>query len=698
MSSNTFDRLSFLSLFLVVVLLPVFCLPFTNIPIETSKGLLLVVGLTVCVIFWAIARFFDGRITFPKSKLLVAGIAIAAVALVSALLSKSVQASMFGNMFDVGTFWYLFAGILLMLCAATVFRTPKQAKTLLLGAILSSAFVLIFQTLHIFVPKALSLGLLAGKTSNVLGSWNALGLFAGFSSLMFLMVLEFFPISKMEKLLLQIFLVLSILVSAAVNFQLVWILLGVSSLIIFVYKISINSHGNREEGGEKQHNFPLASFVVVMVTLLFFMSGQFIGGVIPNKLQLTSTEISPSLSSTLTVTKGVIKQSPVLGLGPNKFGEAWAMFKPESINSTLFWDVSFESGSGLLPTLLATAGILGILAWLAFFVLFLVAGVRSLFSSIKNGVNWERTAFFVLSLYLFVASFFYFSGSVMFLLSLAFVGVFVGLSSARNPEEEFSMSFLSDHRKSFFSIMALIVLIIVSAATSFKFLERFASVSYFNKALTASSVPIAQDAIGKALALHTNDLYLRTYSQIYLIKLNSIATKGGTLSDADKADLQATVDQVVRSAQLAVAYNPKNYLNHKLLGSVYQTLGSIGVKDMFGKALESFQNASALNPLNPGIKLSLAGAAFANGDTKGAIDYAKQALALKPDYVDALVTLSQLAKSQGDNAGALSYAEQALAISPTNKDLIKYVDSLRSGNSNAPVPASVTPLPTTKKK
>src|SRR3989338_4481676 len=98
MKTNVFDGLAFLSLFLVVVLLPIFALPFTNIPIETSKGLLLVMGLAVTIIFWAIARFFDGKIILPKSSLLLSGAGVLVAMLLSALLSSSPKVSLFGIM------------------------------------------------------------------------------------------------------------------------------------------------------------------------------------------------------------------------------------------------------------------------------------------------------------------------------------------------------------------------------------------------------------------------------------------------------------------------------------------------------------------------------------------------------------------------------------------------------------------------
>ena len=700
MRSNIFDRLCFLSLFLVVVLLPLFCLPFTSIPIETSKGLLLVFGLALSVVFWAIGRFSDGKIIFPKSWLLVSGFGIALITLLSALFSGKSEISLFGIMFNVGSFYFIFAGFLLMLMSSIVFKNPKKAKILLLGAILSSVFVLIFQALHLFMSNLLSLGILAPKIGNILGSWNALGIFAGFSGLMFLLVVEFFPISKIEEFLLEMFILLSIILVAAVNFKLVWILLGISSLIIFVYKTSITFQ--RNEGEEKKKHFQIISFIVVMISLLFFLNPilplpkigpVYLNNVIPNLLQISNTEVNPSLSATMSITKEVLVKNPLFGIGPNRFGEAWAMYKSNVINYTQFWDVSFNSGSGLLPTLIATTGIFNIFAWIIFLVLFLTLGVRSVFSSIKNGANWEMMAFFILSLYLFIASFFYFTGTVIFLLSLAFTGVFIGLASS-NSGKEISISFLNDHRKSFFSILLLILAMIFTAALAFKYIERLTSVSYFDKAISATTVAGAEDYIGKALSLYSNDLYLRTYSQIYLVKLNALAKKGASLTDVEKADLQTSFDQAVNSAKMATSYDPSNYLNFQLLGSVYQDLGSLGVKDAYSQAVLAYQSASNLNPLNPGLKLAMAGASFIDGKIKEAKDYANAALSLKQDYLDALITLSQISKSEGNNSAALSYAQAALSLIPDDKNLIQYVKSL---SASAPVSASTNPAPASKK-
>ncbi|KKQ04163.1 MAG: hypothetical protein US18_C0013G0016 [Parcubacteria group bacterium GW2011_GWB1_36_5] len=705
MNTNIFERFSFWALFLVIVLLPLFFLPFTNIPIETSKGLLLVVGLAVCIICWGLARFFDGKISLPRSVSLLGGMGVVLAFFLSAFFSKTSPVSFFGTMFDVGTFWFILSGFLLMLMSSIILRDPKKAKIVLFGAILSGAVVLIFQIAHLLLPEILSLGILASKTDNILGSWNALGIFSGFSALLSLLVVEFFLTTKKEKLILQILTILSIIMIAIVNFPLVWELLGVSSLIIFVYKISLNfkrkaaeSTENIEGAGREKIHFPAFSFAIIMITLLFFMSGDFIGGILPNRLGVQNTEISPTFSTTMGVTESVLKKNPIFGVGPNKFGETWAMYKPMVINATPFWDVSFNSGSGLLPTFASATGYFGILALLVFFVLFMMGGIKSIFSSIKNGVNWETMAFFVLALYLFVSSFFYSGGTVIFFLALAFAGVFIGLSSVNHPKGEILLSYSNDHRKSFFSILLIVFMLIITAAISFKYVERFVSISYFRGALTAATIPEAEISINKALSLYQNDLYLRTYAQIYLVKLDSLIAKDATkLSDEEKALLQSSLDQAIGGAESAIKYNPENYLNFQMLGFVYQKLTSFGVKDAYNKAIEAYTMALALNPLNPGLKLSLANVSIAGQKIKEAKDYANAALVLKPDYVDAYIILSQIAKSEGDNAEALSFAQKALSFSPTNADLIKYVDSMKNSNI-PPVSPTITPTSTSTPK
>src|SRR3989344_6165034 len=148
MLSNILDRISFWSLFVVIVLLPVFFLPFTQIPIQTSKGLLLVMGLAISIIFWIAARFSDGKISIPKSWLLFSAFGVSLAFFVSALFSSSLSLSLFGIMLDVGTFYFMLAAFLLMLFSSIILKDIKNARTVFWGLIVSSTVLFIFQGLR----------------------------------------------------------------------------------------------------------------------------------------------------------------------------------------------------------------------------------------------------------------------------------------------------------------------------------------------------------------------------------------------------------------------------------------------------------------------------------------------------------------------------------------------------------------------
>src|SRR3989338_7082165 len=686
MISNILDRISFYSLFAVIVFLPIFFLPFSKIPIETSKGLILVVGLTASIIFWSAARFTDGKVTLPKSTILMGGLGVVLVVLVSAFFSSVPVVSFFGIMLDVGTFWFMLSAFLLMLISSIILREGNRAKIVLLGILFSTAILFLFQILRFTAPEFFSLGVLGGKTENLIGSFNSLGLFAGFSLILSLFLVEFFQVSKLLRWLLFILSLASLVLIASVNFPLIWKLVGFFALIIFVYKVSIS--GSNEEGEVKSRTFPVFSFIVVMLSLLFLMSGQFIGGFLPNRLGISNVEVRPSLSSTVSVSKQILQADPIFCIGPNRWNEAWAKYKPEVVNSTQFWDMNFTNGSGLIPTFMGTTGGLGILAWAIFLVLLLVTDIKILFSNIRRRANFEYVAFFIGAIYLLVASFFYSVGSAVFLLSFAFIGAFIGLSS-KAGKKEISFSFLKDPRKSFFYILFLVIIMILSAGLSFKYIERFASVSYFAKTFTAPDFLKAEENIDKAILLHPNDLYFRTSAKVFLSKLNFLINKGTPLAPEESEGLQAGFNKALNSVTQAIEYNKENYLNFNSLGVLYSTVATLGETEAHNRAIEAYMSASLLSPGNPGLKLTIARSYMLLEKNDEARNFALEAITLKQNYIEALITLSQIERVSGNNSEALSYAEQALALSPTNNELIQYVDSLRGTRTPAPAPIPV---------
>ncbi|MFH1608476.1 MAG: hypothetical protein ABH951_00450 [Patescibacteria group bacterium] len=675
MLSNILDRISFWSLFAVITLLPIFFLPFTRIPIDTSKGFILVVGLSISIIFWAMARFFDGKIVLPKSWVLLSGLGVVLVSLISTIFSKTAGFSFFGTMLDTGSFYFILAMFLLMFLSSVILRDSKKSKIVFLGVIFSSVLALVFQVFFILFPKVLNLGILTKTTDSLVGSFNSLGIFAGLVIIISLFIFSFFSFSKNMKYFLGFVILLSIFLMILVNFSFAWLLLGIFALILFVYKISFSSVASPED--KKRSVFAIVSFLIVVVSLFFYIGGSSVGGFLSNRLGVSNLEVRPSFSSTMIVAKSSLAKDPILGSGPNKFSQVWDLYKPAVINSTIFWDTSFENGSGLLPTFMINTGILGILSWIFFIFLMVFLGIRELFSFHRKGSsNVEAVLFFFMSLYLFISSFFYSASPVIFLLAFAFFGMFMGLSSIKKENKEMNIEFLTDPRKSFFVIILLIVVILASITACFKYVERFVSIPYFQKTLASNSIELAEKNVNKALSLYTNDLYLRTYTQVYLLKFGALASKGDSITETEKTNLKISFDQLVTSAQLAITYNDSNYLNYKSLGFAYESIAPFGVENAYDSAIDAYKKASELNPLNPSLNLSIARVYFADKNITEAKKYANKALELKNDYVDALIVLSQIFKSQGNIKEATKYAQMALSFVPNDEQLSKYVDSL----------------------
>lgn len=684
MLSNILDKISFWALCLVVTLLPLFFIPFSSFPVETSKLILLIPGLAVSLIFWAAARFSDGEIVFPKSNIIWAGLGLVFAFLLSAIFSSAREVSTFGVMLDIGTFWFMFVAFILMLVSSFVFKNKVKSKILLKGFLFSGVLVLFFQILHVLLPSIFSFGVLGSKMDNIFGAWNGFGLFAGLISVISLYLYEFAKVNKKEKIFLISSVGLSLVSIMFVNFYLVWIMLGLFSLLLFVYKISVSSR--KEEGKEhKKVKFPGLTFGVVMISLLFFMLGGSVGGFLPSRLGVQTIEISPTLKSTTLVSVDAIKSNPLFGVGPNRFSEIWANYNGGVLNSTSIWNTNFSSGSGFIPSAFGQVGIVGTLALLAFIFFMLITGFKSLIEDIQDKKIEEYNVFFVASLFMFISSFFYTTGLVTILLMFATLGVFIGRYSNKKKKGELKIEFLDDPRKSFFSILVLVLIMITTAAMTFKFVEKLSSVYFLNKAYSASELDESGSHINRALSLHSNDVYLRAYSEIYLSRIAKLVAKDAELTEEERITLQNLITDAVKSAELAVEYNEKNYVNYQNLGSLHYSLGLFGKTDSFGEAADAYIKASEKNPFNPGLKLSIANSYLALKNNEEAKKYTEEALGLKPNYVEAWVVLSSIANEAGDKQDAIGYAENALFYSGGSETVANYLENLKGGSSSAVV-------------
>ncbi|MEK7575902.1 MAG: hypothetical protein AAB491_02340, partial [Patescibacteria group bacterium] len=349
--------------YVFLLLLPIFVLPVTFLPFQFSKGLVFFIGIPIILVFWLFSSLNKGYIKIPKSFIFLPLLAIIVVWLVSSLLSSNKLISIFGYGYESGTFMaVLFYGLILFL-GAVFSSTEKKISSIYNLIFFSAIIVFIFQIFQIFVSKfnisIPKMGLFLGPTFNLIGTWNEFSIFFGFIALLSLPLLELAKFKKSYKVFLSIILSFSFLAMLFVNHLNSWIIFGSFVFIFLIYLLS-DSFLKHNSGGDldNEGKFVRITFFLFLI-ILFIILGRNLLNDFNNFLNTTSIEVRPSWSSTYHVVTETLKEKIILGSGPNTFLYDWLKFKPQMVNFTLFWSARFESGLGVLPSFVATTGLLG---------------------------------------------------------------------------------------------------------------------------------------------------------------------------------------------------------------------------------------------------------------------------------------------------------------------------------------------------
>lgn len=684
-----FNRLSFITLLSTIFLSLFFFIPYVPVTLEASKGFLLSVGTTLSVFFWLIARLGEGKFTIPRDRLIIFAGIIPLIFLAASFFSSSLYISLFGSGFEMGTFGSMLILFVLFFLSSMYFQTEKRLWYFF-GAFFIGALILsIFELINIFIGFDRFLpGLLQGVSSgNLVGSWNNFALLFGLVVLVSLFSIEFLK-SKKLFLILQYFLLLTgLFFIVIINIPMVWILVGVFSIIIFVYNVSIQHAGIKIVHGGEGKRFPLTSLFVVLICFSFVIGTNSLGNLISKYVNLSNTEVRPSIVTTAQVAWKAIKHNPAFGTGPNTFVMDWSLWQPKDIAQTIFWNSDFNNGYSTLSTFIVTTGILGFLAWILFFAVFFIRGIQSLRIALKDPLsNYFIMTTFMISLYTWISFIVYTPNILMLMLAFASSGILIGILVYRQvvPVKEFS--FLNDPRNSFFAILVLMFLMIATLSVTYLYVEKFTSVIYFSKGLntnnTMESLSRSEGMIVNAISLDKNDVYYRTLSQVYVAEIGVLVNDQKISPEALKSNLQQLVNFAQNSASMAVSQNPKQYINYVNLGNVYASLEPLSIQGSYESAVTSYTKASELAPNNPSILLARAQLEFIKKNNDEARKFIEKALALKLNYTDALFLLAQIETNEGNNAGAIKQVERAVELNPNDSTIFFRLGLLRYNNAS----------------
>ena len=673
-------------------LLPLFFIPVVFAPFSYTKTLAVIMGVFIAFIFFSLSVLRSGSIKINAPWALPAFWGVAIVTAVSALLSGDMYDSFIGEVIGVQTALFILL-LAVTMSISSLFGQTKATIMRMYILLTGSAIILgVFHILRIvFGADFLSFGIFSSLTSSPFGGWNDLGLFFGLTILLSLVALEQLPLTKWVKVLFSVVVGVSLLMLAMVNFFAIWIVLALVSLVQLMYTLTKDRFTEQTlplQGKAEVSMYSVSlSTIVFIFSLVFIIGGSAVGGFVSNMTNISYVEVRPSFEATIDIGRQVYKENAFVGIGPNKFSDAWRLYKDTSINQTVFWETDFTNGSGFIPTQFVTGGIFSILAWFVFLGLFLMAGFRMLFKAVHVDRFWYfiGTSSFVAAFYLWSMAFFYNPGPVILLLTAMFTSIMFVAHGTLLSSEGRRFSIMSNRRTGFI-LVAIVMMVIVGSASALYYTGRhYTAVYTFSGAISGIDGSTTLDEVEKTIAssytITPNDIYARQLASYQLAKMNTLLGLQEPTSEQQQA-FQTAAANGVNAAQLAVNTDPTDSLNWSTLGGIYSVLAAAGVEGAKERASEAFTTARSFDPTNPSYALLEAQLASRTGDIEAARTAAIAAVQLKQNYTEALFFLTQLDISEGKVQDAIATTRAIISFEPNNPARYYQLGVLESSAEN----------------
>ncbi len=691
-----FDRISFYILLTITFLTPLFFVPATFVSTQFGTSLLFSFGVIISLLIYIVSGLMTGSLVLPRSgKYTLSFLAIVPIVYTLAGVANGFsRMSFFGYTFDISTVGFIVLGFVYLFLVSIIFRNKNRIFYSYFAFVLSSLILSLFLLIRIiFGAKVLAFGIFTDLTSTTLGSWNNIGIFFGLCAILSLLTFEILKnLSKLMKILVCVSLVLSLFFLALVNFNIVWIIVGISAFLFILYSIfNIQSAGGGESFTRRLTHIPVYSAIVFVVSVAFVVWGSTLGTFLSSHLKVANVEVRPSLAVTLDIARNTLRARPLFGSGPNSFVTQWLSFKPDDITNTVFWNTDFQNGIGLIPTFTVTTGVIGIISWFLFLGFFVYCGVKSIFARVEDVfIKYLITTSFFISLYLWIMTFVYVPSSVIFILTFFFTGLFFASIYVADIIPMNVYMFGNNPRTGFIASLIMITVFISGCALGYGLFQNSESLWYFQKSSyalnTIQNVQSAEDYMAKAISAVPLDVYYRSLSEIELSKLSAIASQDPKKVDGATIQKQfsSVLSSAIKAGIAAKDADPSNYLNWISLGRVYDTVSNpqLKIDGAYESAGVAYNEAFKRNPKNPGILLLFARLAVTHGDLAGAKQYALQAIQMKQNYLDAYFLLTQIEVANKNIKGAIDSATAASVINPSDASIMFQLGLLKYNNND----------------
>lgn len=664
LATKLLHGLTKLCLYLAILVVPIFYLPFIDEKLELNKYFLLYFLVFVSLLCWLGRSILKKSFEIRRTPLDIPLLAIWGLYFLAALLSQDKFLSFFGDFSFLGLSFFGLT-VFLVFYFLVVQNLSKISQILgavylfLLGGALGAAHFLLF-TFKLFPwPSWLP------QISLVNGSNTLFGVYL---AVIFVMSLAFLTVKKRE-LILDIFFLLCSLVTLAalvvLGFKLVWVMTAAAIFLMLIFFLTY--------ADKVRAVWTSVAFTIFVISLLFMFLGvpKFLTASLPLEISL-----SPSVSWQIaadTIRAGA--KNFLFGTGPGTFLFDFSQHRPTDFNNNFAWNIRFRQSYNTAFDWLMTVGVLGALAVLFLILMVLGLVINTWLKHLLELRNKKKAAeageeavvFFHRSplifwglvgawLTLLIAFFLMSFGAAHWLAFWLLLGLIVGasahLAKAELPVWKFSLKTTPQY----------------ALATSFGFILIFTAIIvvgiYLGRYFTAEVVfakainqPLDQRISGLSKAVEWSPhriLFQLTLADAFLNKAGEIASKTN-----DMNQVAPLVASAVQAARNATDQSPNNVATWEYLSNMYASARAFA-PEANNWTMGSLEKAIALEPTNPTFYVALGNAKLLEKRyTEAKEDYDK-AVALKPNLLIAYVRLAFLEEMKNNLNGSVAALEKGL--------------------------------------
>lgn len=404
----------------------------------------------------------------------------------------------------------------------------------------------------------------------------------------------------------------------------------------------------------KEKESSIKAFAGVSLVVMLLSVGLLVFNMLPGK---AATPRLPSFNTSWAITVDTLKERPFLGIGPGNYLSSFNRFRPLAYNQTDLWNLRFTSARDFYLTVITETGLAGALG----LAILLFAVYRYLSSNIdpKNLLTSRKGA--VLSLIVLLVLLALFSAGTT-LIALLFI-----LLALNSDSRSVNLNFAGQANASAARIPALIVTLpVIAALLAFGYfgtnvLRAEAKFKQSIDALAQNQGTRTYDLLNEAIQINPNvDRYRANYARVNLALAQNIAQQE-EITDQDRQTVAQLIQQSIREAKATVTLNPQRAGNWQLLANTYRSIIAFAQgADTF--ALQSYNQAIALDPINPNLRISLGGLYYALGNYDQAIRAFEFAVIAKPDLANAHYNLAAALREKGDIEAAINEMTTVLSL------------------------------------